>query len=92
MKKISGILTIAIVAATLFFGSNFDKKIDSNEVLAMEIAHAQVIVAEPDLDECSSKPDQRCTIQLPVTVNGIPLRRTFSDCEPDKWYTLADCL
>ena len=94
MKKILGILGVAVFALTLFVNTINKTKVDLSDLIVMNLAAANVDggTEMPDRDECSSEPEESCRVTYSwIIVNGSPLTHNFYGCEPDTWYTLADC-
>ena len=87
MKKIIGTCFVIVLAIGLFFNSisiNNDEDMELASLIAINVANAEGSNG-PDLDLCSSEPWGYCVLRVQGTYH------TFVDCEPDKWYTFADC-
>lgn len=88
MKKIIGILGVGVFALTMLINTTKENDIDLASQIAINVAQANVSEPiDPDLDECSSEEWKWCVITFS---NGHS--HSFPDCEPDRWYTLADCM
>jgi hypothetical protein len=88
MKKTIGILGVFAIAMAMFINVNFananNEDLDLASMIAIGVANAEGSEG-PDLDLCSDEPWLWCVL----TVQGH--HHSFPDCEPDRWYTLADC-
>ena len=87
MKKIIGILGVAVIAATMFFSANVvsgSNETNTVSLIAMNTANAE---QDDDGDLCSREPNMSCTVANPNGGVFISFR-----CEPDTWYTLSDCI
>jgi len=86
MKKLIGILGVAVIAVTMFANTNsanINKNTDLASLIAMNVANAE----DEDGDLCSSEPDITCWVSYP---DGSIF---FSpNCEPDTFWTWSDCM
>lgn len=85
LKNILGILGFVALIATVYVNQN--TKISKDIDLASLVATASAAGEEAfDRDLCSAEPNHTCI------VNGGGRFFHSDRCEPDTWYTLADCL
>lgn len=85
MKKIIGIIGVVVFALTMFINTTEENSTDLVDQIAISVAFANQDPPDEDADLCSDEPDGYCVIYLQGHYH------TFNDCEPDTWYTLADC-
>ncbi|QTD39212.1 hypothetical protein JL193_08245 [Polaribacter batillariae] len=85
LKFITGLGVVAI-AITLFLNTNIQNRnnADLASLIAMNVASAEGDEAI-DGDLCSLEQDKWCHVENNGWMHHI------YNCEPDKWYTLADC-
>jgi hypothetical protein len=96
LKFITG-LGVIVITMTLFFTTNSvnSNSTDLASLIAINTANAEGAEA-PDRDECSKEDDLTCEVEYPwinnPNGNGQHLIVTLYDCEPDVWWTFADCM
>lgn len=83
MKKVIGILGVAVIAATMLFSTNIINSSKSDTSLAGLIAvNTANAENDPDGDNCTKLDNSSCYV-------GTGL--TFLGCDEDSWYTFSDC-